>query len=66
MYQPQRGQLKSEVTEARVIKDHGIENDGHAGDWGRQVTCLNYASVVKVNQERGLNVGPGRICRKHF
>lgn len=56
---PKRGQLKSEVPEAKVIKDHGIENDGHAGDWGRQVTCLNYASVVKVNQERGLNVGPG-------
>lgn len=56
---PQRGQLKSEVSEARLIKNHGIENDGHAGDWGRQVTCLNYASVVRVNQEKGLNVGPG-------
>lgn len=56
---PERGQLKKEVSEARLIADYGIENDGHAGNWERQVTCLNYASVQKVNQEKGLNVGPG-------
>lgn len=56
---PERGQLKKEVFEARVIDNFGIENDGHAGDWDRQVTCLNYASVQRVNEEKGLNVGPG-------
>lgn len=55
----ERGQLKQEVPEATVIENHGIENDGHAGDWGRQVTVLDWASVQKANQEHGLNVGPG-------
>jgi len=56
---PERGQQKNEVAEARLIDNYGIENDGHAGDWGRQVTCLSYESVLKANQEHGLNAGPG-------
>jgi MOSC domain-containing protein YiiM len=55
----ERGQLKKEVSEARLIKNYGIENDGHAGDWGRQVTCLNWASVLKTNKEQHLNAGVG-------
>lgn len=56
---PERGQLKREVFQANVIEDHGIENDGHAGPWGRQVTCLDRASVVKANHDHGLEAGPG-------
>lgn len=56
---PERGQLKKEVLEANVIENFGIENDGHSGDWERQVTCLNYASLLKANQEHNLNMGPG-------
>jgi MOSC domain-containing protein YiiM len=59
---PARGQLKKEVESATVIKDFGIENDGHAGSWGRQVTCLNLASVKKVNQEKNLRIGPGEFA----
>lgn len=59
---PERGQLKKEVSEANVIAGHGIENDGHAGDWGRQITCLNWASVQKVNRENNLNAGPGAFA----
>ena len=42
---PERGQLKREVQEATIIENYGIENDGHAGDWGRQVACLRWESV---------------------
>lgn len=56
---PERGQLKKEVLEANVIENYGIENDGHAGDWNRQITCLNWASVQKANKEHQLNAGPG-------
>lgn len=56
---PERGQLKKEVSKANLIANHGIENDGHAGDWGRQITCLNWASVQKANIEHHLNAGPG-------
>ena len=55
----ERGQLKKEVSEANLIGNYGIENDGHAGDGGRQVTCLNLASVQKANKEYHLNAGPG-------
>ncbi len=56
---PERGQLKKEVTEASFKADYGIENDGHAGDWGRQVTCLSFESLQKVNLDKGLKMGPG-------
>lgn len=59
---PERGQLKKEVPEANVIENCGMENDGHAGDWGRQVTCLNWASVQKANKEHHLNAGPGEFA----
>ncbi len=57
----ERGQLKQEVAEA-VVNDFGIENDGHAGDWGRQVTCLSWESVLKVNQEKNLDMRPGQFA----
>lgn len=55
----ERGQLKKEVPEANIIENYGIENDGHAGDWERQITCLNWVSVQKANKENILNAGPG-------
>ncbi len=54
-----RGELKKEIEEARIVKGFGIEGDGHGGDWDRQVTCLNWGSVVKSNAEHNLNMGPG-------
>jgi MOSC domain-containing protein YiiM len=59
---PERGQLKKDVEEANVIENFGIENDGHAGEWGRQITCLNWGSVEKVNREKNMNVGPGQFA----
>lgn len=56
---PERGQLKKEVPEANLIESYGIENDGHAGDWGRQVTCLSLQSVREANTKSHLNMGPG-------
>lgn len=56
---PERGQLKTEVQQAVVIENYGIENDGHGGDWGRQITCLDKASTDRANKEYGLAVGPG-------
>lgn len=58
----ERGQLKQEVEQAIVITALGIENDGHAGDWGRQVTCLSWESVVKVNREKNLDMRPGQYA----
>lgn len=57
----ERGQLKQEIAEA-VVNDFGIENDGHAGDWGRQVTCLSWERVLNVNQEKNLDMRPGQFA----
>lgn len=54
-----RGELKKEIAEAKIVEGFGIEGDGHGGDWDRQVTCLNWGSVVKSNAEHNLNMGPG-------
>ena len=54
-----RGELKKEIAEANIVEGFGIEGDGHGGDWDRQVTCLNWGSVVKSNAEHNLKMGPG-------
>ena len=54
-----RGELKKEIAEAKIVEGFGIEGDGHGGDWDRQVTWLNWGSVVKSNAEHNLNMGPG-------
>lgn len=55
----QRGELKHEVESAIFIENFGIEGDGHAGDWGRQVTLLSYESVQRVNKEHNLAMKAG-------
>lgn len=54
-----RGELKKEIDAANIIVGFGIEGDGHGGDWDRQVTCLNWGSVVKSNELHRLQMGPG-------
>jgi MOSC domain-containing protein YiiM len=59
---PERGQFKTPVEKATFIENLGIDGDGHRGDWGRQVTCLNRQSVERVNAEKGLQIGPGQYA----
>lgn len=54
-----RGELKKEIPVGNLLEDFGIEGDGHGGAWGRQVTCLNWGSVLKSNAEHDLQMGPG-------
>ena len=56
---PERGQLKKEVDSAMVIENHGIEKDGHAGNWNRQVTCLDLASVKAASSKNNIQFKPG-------
>lgn len=55
----ERGQLKKEIPAANFIENFGIEGDGHAGDWGRQITCLSRNSVKNTNAAYQINAGPG-------
>lgn len=50
------------MSSQRLITGYGIENDGHAGDWGRQVTCLSWESVQRINREMNVNMEPGQYA----
>jgi MOSC domain-containing protein YiiM len=51
------GETKRPVPEGRLVAEHGLEGDAHAGT-GRQVSVLCRESVEKIRR-RGLDVHPG-------
>lgn len=52
------GVKKTNIRSGRLVENHGLENDAHAGDWHRQVSLLALESIVKI-RGKGLEVGPG-------
>lgn len=50
-----KGTRKTQVEEASLIQDHGLEGDAHAGPWHRQVSFLAYESI-ETARKRGLDV----------
>ena len=50
-----KGTRKQVVQEAKLIKDHGLEGDAHAGKWHRQVSLLA-AESIDQSRNNGLNV----------
>lgn len=53
-----KGVKKTNVPQARVLENFGLEGDAHAGDWHRQVSLLALESIDKMRQ-RGLDLKPG-------
>lgn len=53
-----RGTKKIEVSEAVLIKDFGIQNDAHAGNWHRQVSLLSY-DKIEAFRKKGADVSFG-------
>ena len=53
-----KGTRKTTVDSAEVLKDHGLKDDAHAGDWHRQVSLLGLESIRKI-QVKGLDVSAG-------
>ncbi|MCX6153103.1 MAG: MOSC domain-containing protein [Candidatus Kapabacteria bacterium] len=43
-----RGIPKTNVVEANLIENFGIEQDAHAGDWHRQISLLADESIDKI------------------
>jgi MOSC domain-containing protein YiiM len=56
-----KGEKKINVDQARLIPDHGLDRDAHAGDWHRQVSLLDMQSIAKI-QDKGLDVDPGNFA----
>jgi MOSC domain-containing protein YiiM len=50
-----KGTRKTQVQEAELLVEHGLEGDAHAGPWHRQVSFLASESIGKA-KERGLDV----------
>ncbi len=52
-----KGEQKCPIDGGRLVEDHGVEGDAHAGT-GRQVSLLCRVSAEKVHAE-GMEIGPG-------
>ena len=52
---PRKGTRKQTVARARLLKDHGLEGDAHAGKWHRQVSFLASESISRTRRQ-GLDV----------
>jgi MOSC domain-containing protein YiiM len=53
-----KGTRKTQVQSVRLIENHGIENDAHAGPWHRQVSLLAMEDIQSM-QEKGVDVDFG-------
>jgi MOSC domain-containing protein YiiM len=53
-----KGVVKENVPEARLVVEHGLEGDAHAGEWHRQVSLLALESIDKM-RAAGAAVKPG-------
>jgi MOSC domain-containing protein YiiM len=53
-----KGRRKTPRAEILLVVDHGVEGDGHAGPWHRQVSLLAQESIDTM-RGKGLEVGPG-------
>ena len=50
-----KGTQKHEVSSAKLVENHGIEGDAHAGTWHRQVSLLGLAQIEEF-RSRGAKV----------
>jgi len=50
-----KGTRKTNIQEAILVADHGLEGDAHAGPWHRQVSFLASESIEKARNQ-GLDV----------
>jgi MOSC domain-containing protein YiiM len=53
-----KGTRKQAVPAARLLREHGLEGDAHAGDWHRQVSFLASESIAAA-RGKGLSVDFG-------
>ncbi len=55
---PAKGTEKTPVDSAEV-SIRGIENDAHAGNWHRQISILDWESIMEFMERTGLEISPG-------
>jgi len=57
----EKGTPKTNVDTVRLLAEHGIEGDAHAGPWHRQVSLLALESIARI-RAKGLDVQPGAFA----
>ncbi len=57
-----KGVQKHEIEVAKLVEDHGIEGDAHAGNWHRQVSLLGKESVDKMQEKISFELFPGAFA----
>jgi MOSC domain-containing protein YiiM len=55
---PEKGTRKQPRDTITLLVEHGVEGDGHAGAWHRQVSLLAEESIERM-RAKGLDVHPG-------
>ncbi len=53
-----KGTAKTNVGKGRLVVEHGLETDAHAGNWHRQISLLSHEKVEEF-KARGGNVKQG-------
>lgn len=53
-----KGERKKNIGSCQLVENFGLADDGHGGDWHRQVSLLAIESIAKM-RAAGLDVGPG-------
>ena len=54
-----KGVQKKPVESVRLIEEHGIEGDAHAGEWHKQVALLASESVARMQEKITIKLKPG-------
>ncbi|MBC8489985.1 MAG: MOSC domain-containing protein [Bacteroidetes bacterium] len=57
-----KGIPKTNVNQAKLIKEHGIKGDAHSGNWHRQVSLLAFESIEKMRKAGLPNIRPGAFA----
>lgn len=57
-----KGVIKTPISEGFFKEEHGLEGDGHAGNWHRQVSLLAQESINKMIELGVPGLTPGKFA----
>jgi cyclic pyranopterin phosphate synthase len=57
-----KGIPKTNINQAKLIKEYGLDGDAHSGNWHRQVSLLAFESIEKMRKSGLPNIRPGAFA----
>lgn len=55
----EKGEIKTPIPEAKLVEDHGVKGDVHAGSEIKQVSLLDASEIEKMEERTGVELDPG-------